>query len=259
MTLRLLWERLKSCPGASCNPECIFTQPVKARALSKLRTVGVCGIPPLTQNKDAPRMGHPAWWVVTGHMQQHPLRSLMDLRRSNGSILFLADRRHCARCKTASGENFFGKLSCDRSGGVYRPLDCRGLAGARGKRTRHRQLHHRQALQPGWAGGDGVHRGRPGRSGSLREGLRRGRDRLPRGGAGLGAALGGRSGGHQPELRGRHLEFAGGRPRRRGAAGDLRRVVVGLRRHADPAQARGDAAQPHLPLRRGQAGRRAST
>ena len=53
------------------------------------------------------------------------------------------------------------------------------------------------------------------------------------------------------------LESAGGGPRRRGAAGGLCRVVVGLRGYADAAQARRDAAQPHLALCRGQAGRRA--
>ena len=43
----------------------------------------------------------------------------------------------------------------------------------------------------------------------------------------------------------------------RGPAGGLRRLLVGLRRHADPAQGRDDAAHAALALCRVQAGRRA--
>ena len=58
------------------------------------------------------------------------------------------------------------------------------------------------------------------------------------GGDPVGAALGGRSGRVESRQRRRHAERAGRRARRRRQARRLRRLVVGVRRHADAAQAR---------------------
>ena len=61
----------------------------------------------------------------------------------------------------------------------------------------------------------------------------------------------------EPRERRRDAQRAGGRARRGRQAARLRRLVVGLRRHADAAQARGHADQSAVALRAAEARRRA--
>ena len=79
---------------------------------------------------------------------------------------------------------------------------------------------------------------------------------LSSGGAGFGAAVGGRPRGDECGLRGCNAESSGCGSRGRGAARGLCGIVFGLRRYADAAQARGDVAESDFAVRCGQASRR---
>ncbi len=86
-------------------------------------------------------------------------------------------------------------------------------------------------------------RGRPGRPGRGRPRRRWLRVRPAPGRHPLGAALGEGSRHLEPRQHRRDAQRARGRARRRRPPPRLRRLVVGLRRHADAAQARGHAAR----------------
>ena len=111
--------------------------------------------------------------------------------------------------------------------------------------------------QPGPRPGRRVPRGRPRRPGVRAARGRRARLRAAPGGDSVGAALGRRSAHLAPRQRRRDAERAGRRARRRRQAPGLRRLLVGLRQHADAAQARGHADRSAVALRAAEARRRA--
>ena len=117
------------------------------------------------------------------------------------------------------------------------------LRPARPSRPRRRQPDHRQARAtsthiPGveFLEGDLADPASP--RARSRHGLR-----APPGGDSVGAALGERSDHLEPRQHRRVAQRARRRARRRRQAPRLRRIVVGVRQHADAAQARGHADQ----------------
>jgi nucleoside-diphosphate-sugar epimerase len=101
------------------------------------------------------------------------------------------------------------------------------------------------------------HRRRPGRSRRLRQACAGVEIVFPRGGAGLGPALGGRSRATNRNCVDATLNLLVAARAAQRAPRRLCRILLGLRRHAHVAQARRNAPQSHQPLCRGQAGRRA--